>query len=261
MATYGQKVKIYEGVLLQHRKEGKSIDILLTHGHQGDGQSDGNKFSAWFVAKVWAPLQSYLELNINTPAFNDILKTEHNQFMYEWSSQQENLLLVTGHTHQPVFESMTHLERLYKLLLIARQQNDTQAIAKLQEEIAFRRQEYDHVSEDYLHLKPTYFNTGCCCFSDGDITGIEIDNGAIRLIKWKKEDSGSKRSVLEKTSIATLLWVWAAVRNQLWGIVHWNTPIMLTNRDSFRVYPAISVFHSLLRIWFHTKTGISFRIS
>lgn len=203
-ATYGKGVKIYEGIILTHTEKGKAIDIFLTHGHQGDGQSDGNKFSAWFVAKVWAPLQSYLELNINTPAFNDIHKTEHNQFMYEWSSQQENLLLVTGHTHQPVFESMTHLERLYKLLLLARRQNDTAAIAKLQEEIAFRRQEYNHVSEDYLHLKPTYFNTGCCCFSDGDITGIEIDNGEMRLIKWKQNDTASQRTVLEKSAIDTL---------------------------------------------------------
>lgn len=204
IVTYGQTVKVYEGIILQHTSREKKIDIFLTHGHQGDGQSDGNKFSAWFVAKIWAPLQSYLELNINTPAFNDILKTEHNQFMYEWSSQQENLLLVTGHTHQPVFESMTHLERLYKLLLIARQQNDTAAIAKLQEDIAFRRQEYDHVSEDYLHLRPTYFNTGCCCFSDGDITGIEIDNGEIRLIKWKKEGVDSNRTILEKADIDDL---------------------------------------------------------
>ncbi|MCC6286382.1 MAG: metallophosphoesterase family protein [Chitinophagaceae bacterium] len=202
--TYGQTIKVYEGIILRHHLQEKNINIFLTHGHQGDGQSDGNKFSAWFVAKIWAPLQSYLELNINTPATNDILKTEHNQFMCEWSSQQENLLLVTGHTHQPVFESLTHLERLYKQLLIARQQNDTTAIAKLQEEIAFRRQEYDHVSEDYLHVKPTYFNTGCCCFSDGDITGIEIENGAMRLIKWKKEGAASNRTVLEKTTIDSL---------------------------------------------------------
>lgn len=202
--TYGQHVKIYEGVILKLTTTGKTIHIFLTHGHQGDGQSDGNKFSAWFVAKIWAPLQAYLELNINTPAFNDILKTEHNQFMYEWSSEQENLLLVTGHTHQPVFESMTHLERLYKQLLIARQVNDKTAISRLQDEIAFRQQEYNHVSEDYLHLKPSYFNSGCCCFSDGDITGIEIDNGEIRLIKWKQVGDVSNRSILEKTFIEGL---------------------------------------------------------
>lgn len=204
LSIYGKQVRIYEGLILTYKTGEKKTDIFLTHGHQGDGQSDGNKFSAWFVAKIWAPLQAYLELNINTPAFNDILKTEHNQFMYEWSSQQQDLLLITGHTHQPVFESMTHLERLYKQLLIARQENNTASITKLQEEIAFRRHEYNHVSEDYLHLKPSYFNSGCCCFSDGDITGIEIEDGDIRLIKWNKKNGTPERTILEKACLKDL---------------------------------------------------------
>ncbi|WP_152268992.1 metallophosphoesterase [Agriterribacter humi] len=204
ISIYGEPVHMYEAVLLKYNTGQKPIDIFLTHGHQGDGQSDGNKFSAWFVAKIWAPLQSYLDLNINTPAFNDILKTEHNQFMYEWSLHQQDLVLITGHTHQPVFESMTHLERLYKQLLVARQNNNSKAITDLQKEIAFRRQEYDHVSEDYLRLKPTYFNSGCCCFNDGDITGIEIEEGEIRLIKWKMDNTISKRTILEYTALKNL---------------------------------------------------------
>ena len=51
------------------------------------------------------------------------------------------------------------------------------------------------VSFDYRNMNPFYFNTGCCCFSDGDITGIEIADGFIPLIKWS-ETKG--REVLEK---------------------------------------------------------------
>jgi hypothetical protein len=47
-------------------------------------------------------------------------------------------------------------------------------------------------------MKPTYFNSGCCCFSDGDITGIEIENGSIRLIKWTSNDHQPQRCVLEE---------------------------------------------------------------
>lgn len=202
---YAKDIAAYEGVLLAYNTGQKVIDIFLAHGHQGDELSDGNKFSAWFVAKIWAPLQSYLELSINTPAFNDRLKTEHNQLMYEWASLHPNLLLITGHTHQPVFESMTHLERLYKQLLLARQRNEEDTISKLQEAIAFRRQEYNHISEDYLNLKPVYYNTGCCCFNDGDITGIEIEAGEIRLIKWKADaKKAAERTVLEKTALDQL---------------------------------------------------------
>ncbi|MBA3748219.1 MAG: hypothetical protein H0W96_12120 [Solirubrobacterales bacterium] len=34
---------------------------------------------------------------------------------------------------------------------------------------------------------PCYFNTGCCSFGDGDITGIEIGDGKIRLMRWPCE--------------------------------------------------------------------------
>lgn len=80
--------------------------------------------------------------------------------MYEWSAQQKNLFLITGHTHQPVFESLTHIERLYRQLLFARQMNDDAMIGALQKEIEIRKFEYTHVSEDYLKLIPTYFNSG-----------------------------------------------------------------------------------------------------
>ena len=34
---------------------------------------------------------------------------------------------------------------------------------------------------------PCYFNTGCCSFGDGDVTGLEIGDGEIRLIRWPCE--------------------------------------------------------------------------
>jgi hypothetical protein len=60
---------------------------------------------------------------------------------------------------------------------------------------------------DYLVKahKPTYFNSGCCCLNDGDITGIEIADGNIRLIKWYDEEIQSKRKVLEEISFSVLL--------------------------------------------------------
>ena len=31
---------------------------------------------------------------------------------------------------------------------------------------------------------PCYFNTGCCSFPDGDVTGLEIADRQIRLVRW-----------------------------------------------------------------------------
>ncbi|HEX2535938.1 MAG TPA: metallophosphoesterase [Chitinophagaceae bacterium] len=201
---YGTEVPVYEGVVLQTELSGRKVRILCTHGHQGDKVSDGNWLSKFFISKIWAPLQSYLKINPNTPAYDANLKTLHNNYMYQWSAAQPDLLLVTGHTHQPVFESLTHLERLYRQLLFARKVKDESMQLTLQEEIKFRKYTYDTIAEDYLSLKPTYFNTGCCCYSDGDITGIEIADGALRMIKWRMENGTRKRVILEESPLTEL---------------------------------------------------------
>ncbi|MEN9569599.1 MAG: hypothetical protein RL172_830 [Bacteroidota bacterium] len=202
---YGELIKIYEAVLINIAIQKNVLPIFLTHGHQGDGQSDSNAFSAWFVGRVWAPLQSYLNLNPNVPAASKELKTAHNRFMYEWSAMEQNPVLITGHTHQPVFASLTHLERLYKQLNKAWEAKDDATVQSLNKEIKFRQNEYDFVKGNYINAKPYYFNTGCCCFTDGDITGIEIADGCIRLIKWQNINGQATRLVLEEMKLANLL--------------------------------------------------------
>jgi UDP-2,3-diacylglucosamine pyrophosphatase LpxH len=201
---YSEKIAVYEGIILQTKLREQPLCIFLTHGHQGDAQSDGNWFSKFFVAHIWAPLQAYLKVNPNTPAYNTTIKTLHNRIMYEWSAQQNNTLFITGHTHQPVFESLTHLERLYRRLQQAQDANDHSLIEDTREKIKISEPQFTAVSADYLEMKPTYFNSGCCCFSDGDITGIEIENGCIRLIKWETENSKSNRCVLEEIKLSEL---------------------------------------------------------
>ena len=200
---YGQEVKIYEGVLLQTQIKNRLLEIYMTHGHQGDLQSDGNWFSKWFVSDIWGPLQAYLRINPNTPSTNNALKTDHNRIMYEWSSQRENMLLITGHTHQPVFKSFTEIEILYQQLAQAKKAKDGQLIKQLQARIDKRHAKGD-VVPDFTGYLDTYFNSGCCCFDDGDITGIEIEGGSIRLIKWHYAHKASSRVILEEDKLENL---------------------------------------------------------
>ena len=102
------------------------------------------------------------------------------------------------------FASLTHLERLYKNLDVAKQKSDGALIEKLNKEVKFKQNEYDYVVGNYGKMKPYYFNTGCCCFVDGDITGIEIADGTIRLIKWNKEGGTSERILLEEMPLTGL---------------------------------------------------------
>ena len=203
---YGTAPKIFGGIVMRAKfANDRTMDIFCTHGHQGDLQSDGNWFSAWFVSYIWAPFQSFLQLNTNTPAFSDSRKTLHNQMMYEWSAEQQNLVLITGHTHQPVFNSLSHVERLYLRLEQAQAANDTATIQKIEAELPRRKKEYQHVNFHYKNMRPNYFNTGCCCFSDGTITGIEIADGFIRLVKWSaKPGEAPQRVVAEETALEDL---------------------------------------------------------
>ncbi|SHF28762.1 metallophosphoesterase [Pedobacter caeni] len=203
--VYGQKIKIYEGVILRIPVKDQLLSIFMTHGHQGDLQSDGNWFSKWFVSNIWGPLQAYLRINPNTPAYDNQLKSAHNAIMYDWTAQQTGLALITGHTHQPVFNSLTHLERTYIRLEAAKKKGAQAEIQKIEAELTAGKISGD-TSPRLDYSKNTYFNTGCCCFNDGDITGIELEGGKIKLIKWKfNPESGPTRIVLEETELEHLL--------------------------------------------------------
>jgi Calcineurin-like phosphoesterase len=168
---------IHEGIVLKLKCANSCLNIFFTHGHQGDAMSDNNWLSTWLVAHIWMPVQRFLRINVNTPSKDYSLRNKHNIMMSEWSGQQENLLLITGHTHVPVFASGRYFNH---------PSNNIDGL-------------------EQSNIKPSYFNTGCCCFSDGDITGIEIADGHIRLVKWHEQDAISERKILEEILLEKLI--------------------------------------------------------
>lgn len=202
LEVYGKKISILEGIMLETTVDGNPIRFLCTHGHQGDRQSDGNWFSKFFVSKVWAPWQSFLRMNPNTPSVDDQLKSLHNVIMYEWSALQRDVVLITGHTHQPVFESLTYRERLERKKQTDLRSTNPQWAAAIQDEMQWQSATRPSMT-DFTSIKPSYFNTGCCCYVDGDITGIEIADEKITLVKWK-HGSKPQRVVLESMNLRNL---------------------------------------------------------
>lgn len=200
--VFGNSLKIFEGIALQTIYNGNQYTIFLAHGHQGDQRSDGNAFSSWFVASIWTPIQRYLDINVNTPAKSFTLTDKHNIMMSEWSATQKNLIFISGHTHKPVFASLDHVDMLNKELSLAKEKQDQQKIQSLSAELVQRENEYAGKSQVKITAVPSYFNSGCCCFDDGDITGIEFADGEIRLIKWELENGKSIRKVLEHAPLS-----------------------------------------------------------
>lgn len=199
--VFGDALKVYEGIVLQCPYAGRTYSILLTHGHQGDKRSDGNRFSKWVVATIWTPIQRFLEINLNSVSDSFGLIDKHNIIMHDWSAMQRNTIMISGHTHKPVFASLDHIDRLNRQLQKAQARNDAAAVQSLQAELQKRQAEYAGKTGPKTNDYPSYFNTGCCCFSDGDITGLEIENGFIRLIKWENKAGTPTRRVLDESPL------------------------------------------------------------
>lgn len=199
--VFGENLKVFEGVLLQTIYNNKTFSIFLTHGHQGDMKSDGNAFSKWVIAAIWTPIQRYLEIRLDSVSDSFELVNKHNIIMYDWSSTQQDIIFISGHTHKPVFASLDHIDRINKQLLKARAENNQVAVTTLEADLKKREQEYAGKKFLKTMAHPSYFNTGCCCFSDGDITGIEICDGFIRLVKWHNKEGAGKRIVLEESPL------------------------------------------------------------
>lgn len=198
---FGEQLAVYEGLVLKTTYNKKDYSLFLAHGHQGDRRSDGNAFSMWFVAAIWTPIQRYLEISVDTISDFFELVDKHNIMMYDWSATHKNMIFISGHTHKPVFASLDHIDRLAKQLEQAKAANETERIPLLQAELSRRKKEYEGKKLLKTMAKPSYFNTGCCCFADGDLTGIEIDNGFIRLVKWKVDGKSGVRMVLEESPL------------------------------------------------------------
>ena len=188
------QIRVREALPLEvARPDGGKGTILFLHGHQGTADSDRfGWFSRLFVRWVWRPLQRRTGYSATTPASNYDLRAKHDRAMYEWArTRQPGLVLVAGHTHRPVFargvpdppptRPIGELEAGLQNALAA---GDTEAAARLHAELEYARTTVRRPEPVLTVSPPCYFNTGCCSFPDGDITGLEIADGMIRLIRW-----------------------------------------------------------------------------
>lgn len=143
---------IYESVQLTITHDGQTLGtILFLHGHQGTMfSSQFATVSKLFVRYIWRPFQRLFKIPVTTASKNKGLRYKTDYAMDYWASIREKQLIVCGHTHHYIFGS------------------------------------YVLDDED---SQPCYFNTGCCSYGNGNISGLEISNGKIRIIEWTPRDS------------------------------------------------------------------------
>jgi hypothetical protein len=217
---FGADLRVHEGFLLHMYDGAEAIgSFFLVHGHQGTLESDRWSFISRFAVRwLWRPLQRLFNVTRNTPAQNWALRERHNVAMYRWIARKRALVLVAGHTHRPVFASQSREQQLE----VKRQ--DTMAElagqpdnASLRSELAAVCAELEWVraqdrraaagagAETHME-RACYFNTGCCCFQDGDIVGLEIADHNIRLVRWPDDAEHAKPQQLAAMPLGAVFW-------------------------------------------------------
>lgn len=178
-------------------------ELFLVHGHQGTMGSDRwSWLSRLFVRHLWRPLQRRLDFASTSPSRDWDLRERHDTAMFTWArAHPARPVLIAGHTHRPVFwTSRAPVKAATPTGDSAPQRRAAQEYARAE---ARRVAAAAHPVDP-----PCYFNTGCCSFGDGDVTGIEVADGEIRLVRWPAEDGRPEPKLLARAPLAE---VFAAV--------------------------------------------------
>lgn len=201
-------VRVWPSVLLGDR-------ILVLHGHQGDRYDGGAvQRSRWIVHFIWAPLQRrgltdflwpvlrlFGFVDTGRAAQNNFIRRERDRLLYEWAKARR-MLVIAGHTHRGMFRSFSKIDQIRAVRTALKRKAGTAVTPKERLLISLSIDYLDRVIHDSREeLKrdktqnrladdpvPCYFNDGCCVHTNG-ITGIEIDRGEIRLVKWELSDA------------------------------------------------------------------------
>jgi UDP-2,3-diacylglucosamine pyrophosphatase LpxH len=208
-------LEVREAVKLRVIRGGEVLGLLfLVHGHQGTLDSDK---IAWLsrpvVRHIWRPLQKKLNMRSTPPSRDFVLRQRHDTSMYNWArAHPAKPVLIAGHTHRPVFGTSQPPPKASEADLVgqlsARRAEGAPAdeLARLRAELEFVRAEIrENGPPASRNEVPCYFNTGCCSFGDGDVTGLEIAGGKIRLVRWPDDDDKPLLKELVPADLAGVL--------------------------------------------------------
>lgn len=183
-------------------------EMFLVHGHQG---TDVNERFAWFsrfvLRRVWRPLQRSQGLLSTTPASSYDVRAKHDTAMCLWAQRRaRRVVTIAGHTHHPIFpgtEAPGHADPA-RTAAAKKALDDARAGGADRDELTAKRADYELARgrdrpkpvRTTPNEPPSYFNTGCCCFPDGDVTALELSGGAIRLVRWLDNDGNAASQAL-----------------------------------------------------------------
>ncbi len=171
-------------------------NLVITHGHQGEGLDDTYSwFSRYFVRHPWRWIQRFSRISTARAATNHLIRWKRDQKLYRWARERRKVL-IAGHTHRPMFQTYACRAELQEACASLENEVKTnpasylmKANLELMQDLLRKGRglgKWDDFTRDDQPL-PCYFNTGAIVHKKG-LTGIEIADGEIRLVKWALSD-------------------------------------------------------------------------
>lgn len=179
--------------------------MLLFHGHQAsillwETYPMVSRSVVLFLRYIAKPIGIR---NFST-AYNSRRRFAIEKSIYDFSNQSK-IVSIIGHTHRPLFESLSKVDHLnyrieelcraYPTASSAERRNIQEQIAELKamldscfsegKKIGLRSGRYNNIAI------PSVFNSGCAIGKRG-VTALEIDGDRIRLVYWFKRKQGRK---------------------------------------------------------------------
>lgn len=216
-------IEILDGLRLEKDTgDGGLLEFFLAHGHQGSFLSD---HVDWF-GRFWLRLLGQWSLvpfkqRYMTPAVNYSLREEHEGVLFDWAEEQNRqtshpVLFVAGHTHHPIFMNHDLVERMLRSIEALKKtgtKKNLKLAAILRSALEYSRADLGP-NRQMGRTQSRFFNTGCCCFKDGSITGIEITRKKIRLVRWWDAANRAERMILGTMKLRDLTCAATATENE-----------------------------------------------
>jgi UDP-2,3-diacylglucosamine pyrophosphatase LpxH len=195
---------VHEALRLTVNEGGRPIgELFFVHGHQGTDFSDrGWEISRLALRLVWRRVQRAQGLLSTTPAESYSLRHKHDAAMSQWAESrarganaaEARPVLIAGHTHHPVFPDnpVPRETPEQEAARASASVDEARAAGAGRDELARLRAEAERLHaitrrEPYdvpLVQLPCYFNVGCCCFPDREVTLLKFDGDEVQLVRW-----------------------------------------------------------------------------
>jgi len=184
--------------------------ICIFHGHQASKLFSSFDYISEFIVRYMA---KPLHIKNSSVAHHSKRRFATEKKIYR-AARNLGVLAITGHTHRPLFESLSKYDSLrwsIEELLREYAVSDAERRIQIKALIDLYKTELERISRNGkkkeisrslystdAFLVPCLFNSGCATGKHG-ITAIELEGGNISLVHWAQE--GKNRPYIEKEAL------------------------------------------------------------